>query len=83
MGLFDRLTGKKTEKGAPPAAVKAKDPVCGMDVDPKTAIGKSEYMGQTYYFCAPSCKKSFDANPAKYLGGGEQKMAGHGGHHQM
>lgn len=44
----------------------AKDPVCGMDVDPKTAGGKSEYKGQTYYFCSPGCRKSFDAYPHPY-----------------
>lgn len=45
-----------------------KDPVCGMDVDPKTAAGESEYNGETYYFCSPGCKKSFDADPEKYIG---------------
>ncbi len=45
----------------------AKDPVCGMDVDEKTAPAKSEHMGKTYYFCAPGCKKDFDENPEKYL----------------
>ena len=45
-----------------------KDPVCGMLVDPKTAAGKSEYNGKTYYFCAPGCKKDFDKDPGKYLG---------------
>ena len=45
----------------------AKDPVCGMDVDEKTAPAKSEHMGKTYYFCAPGCKKTFDENPEKYL----------------
>jgi P-type Cu+ transporter len=44
-----------------------KDPVCGMDVNPATAAGKSEYQGRTYYFCATSCKTQFDANPAKYV----------------
>ncbi len=44
----------------------AKDPICGMEVNEKKAAGKSEYMGKTYYFCAPGCKKTFDANPAKY-----------------
>jgi YHS domain-containing protein len=39
---------------------KAKDPVCGMDVDVKTAQYKSEYGGKTYYFCAASCKSTFD-----------------------
>ena len=48
-----------------------KDPVCDMDVDPETAAGKSEYKGQTYYFCAPGCKRSFDNDPEKYLNKGE------------
>lgn len=45
----------------------AKDPVCGMDVKKESAAGKSEYQGQTYYFCSEGCKKSFDADPQKYL----------------
>ena len=45
----------------------AKDPVCGMDVDPQTAAGKSEYKVQTYYFCSLGCKASFDKEPEKYL----------------
>ena len=53
------------------------DPVCGMKVDPETAAGKSEYQGTTYYFCAPGCKKAFDADPAKYLRGSQD----HGEHH--
>ena len=44
-----------------------KDPVCGMDVDPATARHSSEFKGKTYYFCAPGCKKAFDAEPEKYL----------------
>lgn len=43
-----------------------KDPVCGMDIDPKTSAGKSEYKGQTYYFCSAGCKKAFDKEPEKY-----------------
>ncbi len=45
----------------------AKDPVCGMAVEPATAQHKSEYRGQTYYFCAPGCRKGFEADPDKYL----------------
>jgi len=44
------------------------DPVCKMTVDEKTAKITSEYKGKKYYFCAPGCKKAFDADPAKYLG---------------
>jgi len=43
----------------------AKDPVCHMEVDEKTAQYKSEYKGKTYYFCALGCKKAFDENPEK------------------
>ena len=48
----------------------AKDPICGMMVDEKKAKFKSDYNGKTYYFCAPSCKATFDKNPAKYAGAG-------------
>jgi YHS domain-containing protein len=44
----------------------ATDPVCGMRVDPRTASRTSEYQGQTYYFCAPACRKTFEANPEPY-----------------
>ncbi len=57
-----------------------KDPICGMEIDEKTASAKSEYMGKTYYFCAPACKKTFDENPTKYTEGGGHEMTGHGGH---
>lgn len=43
-----------------------RDVICGMQVDPATAAGKSEYNGKTYYFCSGFCKQKFDAAPAKY-----------------
>ena len=43
------------------------DPVCKMEVDPKTTRFTSKYKGQTYYFCAAGCKKAFDQSPEKYL----------------
>lgn len=57
----------------------AKDPVCGMEVEERTAPAKSEYKGKTYYFCAPGCKRAFDANPERYLQA--QGGSGHGGGH--
>lgn len=48
----------------------AKDPVCGMNVDEKNAKGTSVYKGSTIYFCSINCKKSFDAMPEVYMGGG-------------
>ncbi len=51
----------------------AKDPICGMDVDPAQAAATSEYNGQTYYFCAQGCKKKFDENPESYVGADAQQ----------
>ncbi len=45
----------------------AKDPVCGMMANPRTAY-KSQYKGQTYYFCTPGCKAMFEKAPEKYVG---------------
>ena len=41
--------------------------VCNMEVDEATAQWTTEYIGQTYYFCAPGFKASFDDDPEKYL----------------
>ena len=49
------------------------DPVCKMTVDPATAQHKTDYQGQTYYFCAPGCKKAFEKEPEKYLGGDQSQ----------
>lgn len=44
-----------------------KDPVCHMDVTYETAQARSEYNGQTYYFCSLDCKEQFDRNPEVYV----------------
>jgi YHS domain-containing protein len=38
----------------------AKDPTCGMVVDPETAEFRTSRDGETYYFCSESCKGKFD-----------------------
>ncbi|MDF2883092.1 MAG: hypothetical protein K0R54_3649 [Clostridiaceae bacterium] len=35
-----------------------KDPVCGMYINPDTAI-RETIDGKTYYFCSESCRKEF------------------------
>lgn len=45
----------------------AKDPVCGMSVDPAAAAATREYNGTTYYFCNPGCAAKFEQNPTQYL----------------
>jgi Cu+-exporting ATPase len=44
----------------------AKDPVCGMQINEQQATGKSDYQGQTYYFCSSNCKQQFDQSPQRY-----------------
>src|SRR5678816_2063404 len=53
----------------------ARDLVCGMQVDPATAKWTSEYEGGTYYFCGKGCKAKFDAEPQRFLTGGESATA--------
>jgi Cu+-exporting ATPase len=45
------------------------DPVCGMTVDPAAARASAVHQGRTYYFCCPSCRQKFEADPQRYLGG--------------
>ncbi len=48
----------------------ARDPVCGMAVDPDSAREKLEHGGRTYYFCCRGCLEKFRAAPESYLGPG-------------
>lgn len=61
-------------KGKKEEATMVKDPVCDMDVNPKTAAASYEYEGQTYYFCAPGCRHAFEKDPQKYIAGHRMKM---------
>jgi len=44
------------------------DPVCNMSVEVATARWITEHDGETYYFCAPGCKATFEKGPAQYAG---------------
>ena len=47
---------------------KAKDPVCGMSVDPSAPRGGSHvHNGVEYFFCNPKCNERFRSEPEKYL----------------
>ena len=45
----------------------ARDPVCGMTVDPQTTPHHHTHRGTAYHFCSAGCRTKFAANPAKYL----------------
>jgi xanthine dehydrogenase accessory factor len=53
-----------TSEPAPAAGAMAIDPICGMTVEIATAKWTSVTNGQTFYFCAPGCKRSFEKSQA-------------------
>lgn len=56
--------GRHNEKGTD--AGSAKDPVCGMPVEPGQGYTKS-HEGQLLYFCSRNCLDKFGAEPQRYL----------------
>ena len=54
------------EAGPAPAAV-ARDPVCGMRVEPQTAEHRWDHNGETFYFCCAGCRTKFAVEPLRYL----------------
>src|SRR5579863_4957172 len=53
----------------------ARDPVCGMAVDPATSQHKFEYRGETYHFCSAGCRTKFAADPKASLDKRKPKTA--------
>src|SRR5262247_3847507 len=51
---------------APAVRIESKDPICGMLVDSVTAKHRSDFEGQTVYFCCRHCKETFDQDPGRY-----------------
>jgi heavy metal translocating P-type ATPase len=45
----------------------AKDPICGMTVDPKKAVAKIDHAGQSHYFCSKGCAQRFAQSSEKYV----------------
>jgi P-type Cu+ transporter len=52
---------------AGPAAGQAKDPVCGMTVDPRKTQHRATHAGADYFFCCNGCRTKFEADPMRYL----------------
>jgi len=45
----------------------ARDPVCGMTVNPESAAGRFQHEGQEYFFCSRHCLSKFQSEPARFL----------------
>ena len=69
------LTGSEGGHAAHGETAPAKDPVCGMTVDPATAKHRWDHQGKTYVFCCNGCLEKFKADPDGYLDGGEKPAA--------
>ncbi|CAN5407862.1 hypothetical protein BH10ACI4_BH10ACI4_06100 [soil metagenome] len=54
-----------TKKKTPETTVQ--DVVCGMNVDPAASSGSTKHDGKTYFFCSAGCKRSFEAEPMRYI----------------
>ena len=60
---------------SPTTSTEAKDPVCGMTVDPATTPHRHSHRGDTYYFCSGGCRTKFAADPEQYLDPGAREPA--------
>src|SRR5580693_8527388 len=54
----------------------AKDPVCGMSVDPATANHRAEHGGKTFVFCSGRCREKFVTDPARFVAAPAHAAAG-------
>jgi len=61
-----RAAAQKAQTQSPVLSEEAKDPICGMLVDMSGAKYKSEFRGNSFYFCCSGCKQKFDLQPEKY-----------------
>src|SRR5580658_5132411 len=69
-GLDQRAPDDKEVRRMTAAAdvsASAKDPVCGMSVDPATARHRADHGAATFYFCSARCRDTFVAEPARFL----------------
>ena len=64
-GKHDATTGSKT----------AKDPVCGMMIDPAVTSHHVAHGGKEYYFCSAGCRAKFAADPERYLSDSSSEIA--------
>jgi Cu+-exporting ATPase len=47
--------------------ITARDPVCGMTVDPHATAHRHHHAGRAYYFCSAGCLQKFAAAPDRYI----------------
>jgi Cu2+-exporting ATPase len=63
---FASHTKHPTERRPIGMAETVRDPVCGMEIDPKDAVATEELDGTTFYFCSAACHNAFVRDPHRY-----------------
>src|SRR5579863_8295227 len=58
---------ESSESSSNQVSILARDPVCGMSVNPATGKHIYEHAGKKYYFCCSHCVEKFKADPPAYL----------------
>jgi P-type Cu+ transporter len=71
----DATPVRRVELRPAESAGRARDPVCGMSVDPATAKNHATHAGQSHFFCSAGCRTKFVADPSKYLSPAPPKSA--------
>ncbi len=75
LAIVSDAAAAPTAATATSATASAKDPVCGMTVDPASPRGGSHaHAGTTYHFCSPRCRERFAAEPERFLASGPVGM---------
>ncbi len=73
----DHAHGHADDAGKNAGSNLAKDPVCGMTVDPRTAKHQHTHEGSTYFFCSAGCVRKFAENPQAFLTPAPEASARH------
>ena len=73
--LAELVAWHNSRQGAATHLLEAIDPVCGMTVALAGARETAVHDGVTYTFCCSGCLASFEADPTRYLAGGEASLA--------
>jgi YHS domain-containing protein len=52
---------------------RVQDPVCGMMLDPDTAVASVTHESREFFFCSDDCRHAFQADPEAYATKAEQE----------
>jgi len=66
--MMEHAAGDHDHGQEPFVPTRVQDPVCGMMVEPEKAAHHAEHGGGAYHFCSADCRRTFIADPGRYVG---------------